>query len=805
VRWAKPLDRWQVTPMVALSGAFVLIFAGLIVAFYTQAATRQQKLNEAQVQAQVIAASVAGALAFQDPAASEQYLGALQRNPEVAAAGAYDERGRLVASYSRTPGEAPSRTAPAAGASAKDNHFIVVVPVTEGSTRLGSVYLRTDAETWVKRARRYAGMALLVLMGSLLIGVLAVAQSTVRSANARLSRQADDLRAIATRQSAIFDAAFDAIVTLNPSGGIEGVNHAAERMFGYPLEDLRRRDISLLIDLAGEAEGTFLQRVGAPQGSGEGVVKEVTGRRKDGSEFPVDIALGAMEQPDGTHVVAVMRDITDRKKADQLKQEFVSTVSHELRTPLTSIAGSLGLLTGGAGGELPATAARLVGIAHSNCQRLVRLINDILDIEKLESGKLRFHLAPVAVDELVLPAADGLRGYADEFGVRLNVGETPSDLRVRGDSDRLIQVLTNILSNALKFSPRDEAVDVSVSRQGQFARISVRDHGQGIPDAFQARVFTKFAQADSTDTRQKGGTGLGLAISKEIVERHGGRLWFEAADGRGTVFHIDLPVIDLPPPSAAAEGAERLLICEDDPDVAAILRDTLEADGFAVDVTGSLQEAADALLAPSRYAALLLDLKLPDGDGIGLIHALREQHETRNLPIIVVSAYVDDGREAAKALSLNLVDWMAKPVDVDVLRSVVSAALARAAATDRQPAILHVDDDPDILRMTAVALTGLGRIISVDGLAAARAVLRDERPDLVILDISLGDGSGLELLPELNAFEDDIPVVVFSAQDTDPALLQRVDEVLVKSRSSVASLARTVRRLVRDSQAPRGG
>jgi DNA-binding response OmpR family regulator len=214
-----------------------------------------------------------------------------------------------------------------------------------------------------------------------------------------------------------------------------------------------------------------------------------------------------------------------------------------------------------------------------------------------------------------------------------------------------------------------------------------------------------------------------------------------------------------------------------------------------------LQEASDLLLEPGRYAALLLDLKLPDGDGVGLIHALRGRDETCDLPIIVVSAYVDEGREATKALSLNLVDWLEKPVDVDRLRSVVAAAVARAAPTGRQPAILHVDDDPDILRVTAAALTGLGRIISVDSLAAARAVLAGQRPDLVILDIGLGDGSGLELLPDLDEFEDDIPVVVFSAQDTDPTLLRRVDEVLVKSRSSVASLTRTVRRLVRSSQA----
>lgn len=795
----KGMERWQFVPLAGVISVVLLLVAGGLVAFLNQDSYRAQKLNEVQVQARVVSESLAGALAFEDANAAREYLGALKANPEVEAAGAYGDDGRLTASYSRSPEITPPPLSPALGTESHGSVIEVTTPVRQGSTQLGTVYLRTDAETFMRRVWRYAGVALLAVLASLVIGLLAAAHAAVRRANATLSHKADDLHSVATRQQAIFDAAFDAIVTLNPSGGIESINRAGERMFGYPAGHLTHRDIGLLVDFGGE--GNFLERVGGSAGSlAGGMLRELSGRRQDGSTFPVDLALSAMQLPSGTHVVAVIRDITDRKRTEQLKVEFVSTVSHELRTPLTSIAGSLGLLTGGAGGELPEKAGRLIAIAHSNCQRLVRLINDILDIEKLESGALRFDFAPVRVEELVTRSIEGLRGYADSLGVRTQVSGEDSDLIVRGDADRLIQVLTNLLSNALKFSPTGDVVELELSRQGHAARLTVRDHGAGIPEAFRARVFSKFAQADSTDSRQKGGTGLGLAISKEIVDRHGGRLWFESTIGEGTSFHVELPLMEAAarPAPLSADAGERLLICEDDPDTALILRDTMEQDGFAVDVVGTLEAAAAAAAVPGRYAAILLDLQLPDGDGVTLIKQLRESEVTRDLPIIVVSAYIDRARDAARAHCLNVVDWMEKPVDLRRLQRAVKAALDRAPRPDRLPVILHVDDDHDILQVTATALADLGQIVSVDCLRAARAILDEREPDLVILDVGLPDGSGLELLPDLeDRYERNIPVVVFSAQETDASYLSRVDEVLVKSRSSMASLAQTVKRLVR--------
>ena len=601
------------------------------------------------------------------------------------------------------------------------------------------------------------------------------------------------LKAAAARHAATLDSAFDAIITLNPSGSIETLNPAAERMFGWRAEDLIRRDVSVLIDLADNGEGSFLDRLGASQGAlADGLLRELTGKRRGGQTFAADVALGAMDLRTGRHVVAVVRDITERRRVAEMKDAFVSTVSHELRTPLTSIAGSLGLLAGGAGGELPDKAARLIGIAHSNSQRLVRLINDILDVEKLESGKLVMAMSPLDLREIAARSIEGVRGYADQLGVSLTLGEG-DPAPVRGDADRLIQVVTNLLSNAAKFSPAGGEVVVTVNPEARIARLSVIDHGPGIPEAFRSRIFGKFAQADSTDTRAKGGTGLGLAIAREIAERHGGRLWFESVEEDGATFHLDLP-LDLPELASSSRGASRILICENDPDAARALAEMVAQEGYDADIAATAREALTMARA-GGYALGLVDLHLPDADGVSLIRALKAGEDTRAMPVIVVSG--DAARGKVRGRSLEVADWMEKPVDPSRLRLAVQG-LAR---TDARPFVLHVDDDRDILELTRQAVTSV-EVRGVESLAEAREALQARRPDLVILDLGLPDGHGLELLPELTDEEGrTIPVVIYSAQDTDRQAAPAVQAVLTKSRMSLTQLARTVRRLTRSSGA----
>lgn len=238
--------------------------------------------------------------------------------------------------------------------------------------------------------------------------------------------------------------------------------------------------------------------------------------------------------------ISVYEDISDRKQLDLLKNHFVSTVSHELRTPLTSIHGALGLVLGNALGEPEPKIRAMLEIAEQNSQRLIRLINDILDMQKVEAGQMSFHLTRLQLAPWLTNAIKQLEGYALKHQVHFELTPVVNDVWLYADPNRLMQVLANILSNAAKFSPANATVHISVELFTDFVRIAIKDHGSGIEDKFKSVIFRPFSQSDTSDIRRFGGTGLGLSISKSIVEQHGGTLWFESSLGKGSTFFIDL-------------------------------------------------------------------------------------------------------------------------------------------------------------------------------------------------------------------------------------------------------------------------
>lgn len=627
----------------------------------------------------------------------------------------------------------------------------------------------------------------------LIFGALAAILLTRRYLGVRQNLLAQ-AEAEAHRQRAVFDAAMDGIVILDAQGRIERANPAAERILERPFHELSGLRLADLLDSAAREDlGAVL--AGGHSGARDAIRREATGLLPDGRAFPIEISVAGISNGGPNGVLAFIRDISGRREVDRMKDEFVSTVSHELRTPLTSIAGSLGLIVGGAAGVLPEKAARLVSIAASNSQRLVRLINDVLDMEKLASGKLPFDFQPIDLGDVAIKAIEGARGYADQLGVDLTV-EVTRAAPVRGDMDRLVQVATNLLSNAAKYSPRGGVVRVRVSRDGDIARLTVSDSGPGVPEAFRDRIFSRFAQADSSDARGKSGTGLGLYIAKEIAERHGGRLWFDNPPEGGAVFHLDLP-------SNAAEmlqtGArDRVLLVEDEPAAQALLTAILEHEGLAVDAVGTLKEAREQLKDAGRYGAMVLDLRLPDGDGMDLMREIRSRVDTRATPIVVVSADAARGRDPA-AKTFDVVEWMEKPVDPDRLAELVRDAVGPKGQGGA--VILHVDDDRDIREVVATALSGVGEVLSAEGLTQARAILANRRPDLVVLDLELRDGAGLDLLDDLRHEPGaEIPVIVFSAQDAQE-LGDQVVAVLVKSKTSLAGLVGAIRKTVERSGA----
>jgi PAS domain S-box-containing protein len=475
------------------------------------------------------------------------------------------------------------------------------------------------------------------------------------------------------------------MVMSDGAGKIILVNGEIERLFGYPRDELIGRPVELLVPERRRSQHVQHREgfVADSETRRMGSARDVSGLRKDGTEFPVEIGLTSIGSGKGRLVLCVIVDSSERKRLERLKDEFVSTVSHELRTPLTSISGSLGLLVGQRAGKLPESAARLLEIAHKNSQRLIRLINDILDIEKIESGRPVFNLSQVHVRPLVEQAIEANRGFAEGYGVRVGLDTASVDGEVNSDPDRLTQVVTNLLSNAIKFSPADEEVLVKVEKYGDVVRITVRDHGSGIPSEFKPHIFGKFAQADATSFRQKGGTGLGLSIVKQIVERLGGEVGFADAPGGGTIFNVTLPAWDavagrdIDP--EGQPGAPRILLCEDDRDTALVMRERLRQAGFAADFAYTA-EAAIARAAATGYAAILVDLQLPDGDGIDVILHLRAQPRYHETPIIVVSVDPSRGLDDVRSSSLNVLGWLSKPVDFEHLVQVLKTSIAPASA-----------------------------------------------------------------------------------------------------------------------------
>jgi PAS domain S-box-containing protein len=362
-----------------------------------------------------------------------------------------------------------------------------------------------------------------------------------------LERALSTVRASQQRIVNIIETAQDAFISVDLDGRITDWNSAAQAMFGWSRQEAVGR---LLIEVTIPERHRDSARQALRHFRETGELELLGGRverslvRRDGTGLTAEMTVGLVGTGDGVFFSVFLHDVSERKEIERLKNEFVSTVSHELRTPLTAISASLSLLADGMAGELPADARDLVGIASASSERLVRLIGDVLDIQKMEAGQMAYH----RVAQEVAPIAKGALAAMDSFAVQAGVtlafeaGEGADTLRAEVDRDRLTQVLTNLLSNAIKFSEAGGEVLVRLaSLEG--VRICVTDHGAGIPEAFHGRIFQRFAQADAADSRRSGGTGLGLSICKTIVEEHDGRIRFETLEGKGTTFFVELPAI----------------------------------------------------------------------------------------------------------------------------------------------------------------------------------------------------------------------------------------------------------------------
>lgn len=599
------------------------------------------------------------------------------------------------------------------------------------------------------------------------------------------------------RISAIVETVVDGIITIDSDGMIHTFNPAAEKVFGFTENEVVGKNVTMLVPEPYRSEATeyLLNYFSTGDKKAMGIGHEVVGQRKDGSTFPMELAASEMEVNGEYMFTGIVRDITERMRLDRMKDEFISTVSHELRTPLTSICGALGLVLGKLPESLPDSLRQMLEMAERNSHRLTLLINDLLDLEKLESDHLEFDLTRLDLIQVAQRAVEENEAFAYKHGVKLRMKTALTAALIDGDEYRLLQVFANLISNAVKFSPKDEVVEVSIESLADGFRVMVRDRGVGVPLEFANRIFERFAQADASDTRAKGGTGLGLSITQAIVERHEGYVGYESEPGKGALFYFDLPrglpaVQPVFKEHRENEVDTRVLICEDNPDVAIILSAMLKTEGLLSDIA-TTAGGARSLLAKHHYCLMLLDLVLPDVCGLTFLDEIRKVPATAELPVIVVSGRAEEGRMNFTGDSIRVVDWLQKPLD----RKRLGKALSDALRNNQRPHILHIEYDLDIIQIVQALVEDVASLSYVTTLQEAKKILVTQRFDLAILDIGLADGSGLDLLDQL---KEHCPVIIFSGQLPDCDITNEVAAALPKSMTSNEHLLATIKKSLGD-------
>ncbi len=360
-----------------------------------------------------------------------------------------------------------------------------------------------------------------------------------------LKRTELELRDREARIKAVLDVAVDGIFTVHQNDAIESVNPGGHHMFGYPEGKLLGRDILTLIpdiyEVLNDAGRDRSQQT--EMAAVAPTLRELVGQRRDGTNFPIEVTLRDICMEKETQMVIFVRDISERKQIEEMRRSFFAIASHELRTPLNNMVLSLDMLAKGEAGVLPPYLTDMIEVARRGGARLRRLIHDILDMQKIEAGRVGFRLDILDLVPLVEEAIKSAAVYAEQFGVRYVLESGATGIKIAAESDRFHQILDNLLSNAARFSPTDGTVHIVLSRENDMVRVAVTDHGPGVPEEFRPLVFEPFAQAAPSleDSRNRDSAGLGLSIVKAIVEKLGGRIGFDSKPGVVTTFYVVLP------------------------------------------------------------------------------------------------------------------------------------------------------------------------------------------------------------------------------------------------------------------------
>ena len=585
----------------------------------------------------------------------------------------------------------------------------------------------------------------------------------------------------ASKSQAILEAVADGVMVANAQGRVILFNEAAEHILGAVREEIIGRPTDDLLGLYGAAGTALVNQVRQWQTSTEARSQMPSlEQRLRIEERHINVHVAPVTLGDeylGT--VSIFRDVTKEVEVDRAKTEFVSTVSHELRTPMTSIKGYADLILLGAAGQMNDDQRRFLSIIKANADRLSVLVNDLLDISRLEGGRVELDIKPLSLESLVDQVATTLRAKIEDKGLTLSLHIPPDLPPVMGDRDRVIQILTNLVSNAYQYTPTGGSIDVRALCAAGMVQVDVADTGIGIAPEDQPKVFDRFFRADDPKVQEFSGTGLGLAIVKSLVEMQSGRIWLDSEVGKGSTFSFTLPTaregeeepaptpVELQPAAEIRHNGKRhVLVVEDDLDIAQLISHHLTDKGYIVSTAGRAEEAFQA--ARTELPDLItLDIYLPGADGFELLQHLKSDETTADIPVVIVSVLADKNQ----GLRLGAVDYMTKPLDEQLLLNTVGRVLAGAGK------VLVVDDDRDTQILLRQVLSNLG--IDVRTTASGRRALelaQQDKFDLILLDLKLPGGmDGYQVLTQLKQNEQTaaIPVIVLTGSLTTEEIKRR--------------------------------
>ncbi|HXG72333.1 MAG TPA: PAS domain S-box protein [Gemmatimonadaceae bacterium] len=614
------------------------------------------------------------------------------------------------------------------------------------------------------------------IIGYLLIGTDNTARKRVEAEQQKLDQRLRDQQ-FYTRS--LIESNIDALMTTDATGIITDVNRQMEALTGCTWDELIGAPFKSYFTDPERAEAGIKLVLRDKKVTNY----ELTARARDGKTTVVSYNATTFYDRDRTlqGVFAAARDVTEMKHIEQMLQEkndelewakfiaeqtverleeverlkhgFLSTVSHELRTPLTSIRGSLGLLASGAVGSLTAEVVDVVAIAERNAIRLIALINDILDLERLETGKIELQFSQVPVEIVLRRAVESLATFGQSRGVVFEAPDVSST--IWADADRVVQVLVNLLSNAVKFSPPDGVVTISVGERDCWVEFRVTDRGRGVPAEHRRAIFERFRQVEISDAREKGGTGLGLAICKSIVEQHGGTIGVESEDGVGSTFWFRVATALRP---AESRLRRAILVCGDDTERRGFFEDVIRQAGYTV-VTVADAEAAWAVLQEGKVAVVLLSTDS------SLVARIRKEPAFGAVPVILFAGPLVVSPET---LSDSLVLVLPERVNGDDLLAAIRNGLHRSVAASNAGHVLLVEDDPTLLDVMSRQLSREGIVVrtATTGEEAIRAA-EAEPPALMVLDVGLPECDGFDVVeamrqrPKLGG----IPVLVYTGRD----------------------------------------